>query len=196
MKVLGLIATIALVVASEFVDAAPIAEPQPAVWVSHMLVIDLSNLPKRYSCDELWYKFKAVLMTLGARPDMKILPYRCERGAGSNAYSPKVQLQFSIPRAVSGENARWADLQVSSESIRLQPGSPGRIDRQDCNLLNQIRTTLLPDLGATVIGFNLACQASQSAHSPFGLTVKALIPVSQSLPDVASVVPGIRPSPR
>jgi hypothetical protein len=196
MRVVGLIAAVTVLVASAAANAETPASTQAAVWASHTVIVDLRNLPKRYTCDELWYKFKAVLLTLGARPDLKILPYRCERALGRAAYSPRVQARFSIPRPVSGKQARWADMTVSSKSIRLQPGSPARIDAADCDLLNQMRSTLLPHVGASVTGFNLACQALQSSESPFGLTVKALIPVSESRPDVASAVPADRLGPR
>jgi hypothetical protein len=166
--------------------------PMPAVWTSHTLIVDLRNLPKRYSCDDLWYKFKAVLLTLGARSDIKIFPSRCERSLGSTAYSPKLQLEFSIPQALSAKDAQWADMQAVSKSIRLEPGSPDRIDAKDCDLLEQIKSTLLPYLGDSVTEFSLACQAPQSAETPFGLTVTALIPVSKSAPAVASVLPANR----
>ena len=183
----------AVVVLTVSATAATAAErPVPAVWTPHTLIVDLRNLPKRYSCDELWYKFKAVLVTLGARSDMKILPYRCGRSPGSTAYSPKVQLEFSSLRAVSAKDAQWADTQAVSKSIRLEPGSPDRIDAKDCDLLDQIKSTLLPFLGDSVTGFNLACQAPQSTEPLFGLTVTALIPVSKSAPAVAGVSPANR----
>jgi hypothetical protein len=191
MSVLGF--ATAVVVLTVSATAATAAErPMPAVWTPHTLIVDLRDLPRRYSCDELWYKFKAVLLTLGARSDMKILPYRCERSLGSTAYSPKVQLEFSSPRAVSAKDAQWADMQAVSKSIRLEPGSPDRIDAKDCDLLDQIKSTLLPYLGDSVTGFNLACRAPQSAEPQFGLTVTALIPVSKSAPAVASALPANR----
>lgn len=188
MNVLGFATAIVVLIVSS--TAATAAEsPMPAVWTAHTLIVDLGNLPKRYSCDDLWYKFKAVLLTLGARSDLKIFPFRCERSVGSTAYSPKVQLEFSTPRAVSAKDAQWADLQAVSKSIRLQPGSPDRLDAKDCELLDQIKSTLLPYLEDPVTGFNLACQAPQTAEPSFGLTVTALIPVSKSTPAVASVLP-------
>jgi hypothetical protein len=188
-------AAIAVLAASATAAATTADSPRPAVWTLHTLIVDLRDLPKRYTCDELWYKFKAVLLTLGARPDMKILPYRCERALGSAAYSPKVQLQFSSPRPVSGKDVKWADMQVASKSVRLEPGSPDHIDRQDCELLYQIKSTLLPYLGDPVTGFNLACRAPQLLVPLFGLRVTALVPVSKSQPDVASAVPADRLGP-
>src|SRR5438105_1886663 len=100
---------------------------QPAVWAPHALIVDLRNLPKHYTCDDLWYKFRDVLLAMGARPDMKILPYRCAGHAGSQAYSPKVELQFSMPRTVSGADVKWADLRVIAKPVHLQPGAPAHL---------------------------------------------------------------------
>ena len=91
--------------------------PAPAVWSRHALIVDLHDLPRRYTCDELWYKFKDVLLAIGAAPQMRILPYRCERRVGAMAYSPKVELDFSLPRILSVENAGGATLEVVPKDV-------------------------------------------------------------------------------
>jgi hypothetical protein len=196
MKALGSAAVTALILAATAANGAVAhgAEtPKAAVWSSHALIVDLRNLPKRYTCNDLGYKFRDVLLTIGARPDMKILTYRCERRLGAIAYSPRVQLEFSTLREVSGREVRWADTQVVTKAIRLEPGAPSHLDDQDCALLDQMKSTLLKHIGVTVTVFHLACQAppvsALAAKPPFGLTVEALVPVSESLSHVARVPP-------
>jgi hypothetical protein len=193
MKALGSTAALVLIAAFSAASAASAAEtPQAAVWLPHALIVDLRNLPKRYTCDDLWYKFRDVLLAIGARPDLKILPYRCDRRLGSIAYSPKVQLEFSMPHVVSGKDERWAQMQVSTKSVRLEPGAPGHLDDADCALLSQIRGTLLRSIGTTVTDFRLACLTPPASKPLFDLTVKAVLPVTQP----AAVVAGARPSSR
>ena len=192
MRTVSLLVGVALIVLGASVATAgerPTREDtsQPAVWAPHDLIVDLRNLPKRYTCDDLWYKFRAVLLAIGARPDLKILPYRCEPRAGSAAFSPKVHLRFSTARTVSGTDTRWADVRAGSRLVHLQPGTPDRIDDQDCELLSQMKATLLRYLDDHVVEFNLACQALRRANPPFGMTVSALVPVTNSPPDVANV---------
>ncbi len=110
-----------------------IATSAPAVWAPHELIVNLHDLPKHYSCDDLWYKFRAILLTLGARQDMEILPYRCE------GYSPQVQLKFSAPRLVQGANARWSDLTAVTRTVQIAPGSPDKLDNGDCELMAQVK---------------------------------------------------------
>jgi hypothetical protein len=182
MKVLGLIGGLVLTAVLTAANAA--GASQAAVWSQRALIVDLSNLPKRYTCDELWYKFADVLVAIGARPH-QILPYSCDVRLGAVAYSPKVQLEFSIPSAVSGKDARLANLRVVPKVVRLEPGAPQHLETADCALLNQMRQTLLKAIGADVTGFRLACGAPSVSNPPFVLTVKTLVPVTQTPPVAA-----------
>src|SRR6185437_9789426 len=162
------------------------AGSQPAVWIKHDIVVHLENLPKRYSCDDLWYKFRDVLLTLGARQNMQILAYRCESVLGAIARSPSVHLQFEMPQAVQGADVRWADMQASPRTVRLGPGNPPSLDTSDCELLRQIRSGLLPALSERIVAYHLACQASPAAQHPFSLSVQALEPASAANTRLAS----------
>jgi hypothetical protein len=183
MRLMACIAALGVVVATTTAGGAEAS--YPGVWSRHALIVDLQNLPKRYDCDELWYKFRDVLKAIGARSDMKILPYRCDRG--SAGYSPRVELTFSIPSEVTGKSARLAEMRIVPKSIRLDPGTLQSLNDQDCALLKQMKHTLLRDVGDTVSDSDLACQAPRHAASPpFGLTVKALLPLPPSPTHVAA----------
>lgn len=151
---------------------------EPAVWIQHDIVVHLEDLPRRYSCDDLWYKFRDVLLALGARQNMRILAYRCESALGAIARSPSVHLQFELPQAVQGGDVRWADMQANPRTVRLGPGSPASLDASDCELLRQIKSGLLPALSDHVVAYHLACQAAPAARHPFSLSVQALVPAS------------------
>ncbi len=157
---------------------------RPAVWSPHALIVDLPKLPRRYTCDQLWYKFRDVLAAIGARPDMKILPYGCDSSRATPAglppaYSPKVQLEFATPREVSGQSSRWADLRVVTKSVQLEPGTPAHLDSRDCELMKLIESTLLRKVGVEVADARLACAVPPSSKVPFSLTVSALVPVAE-----------------
>src|SRR5581483_4146859 len=130
MTALGSIAVLTLGAAITTATAAEMT--QPAVWSPHALIVDLQNLPKRYSCDDLWYKFRDVLLALGARPDMKILVYQCGASAGALGYSPRVHLQFSTPELLDRDEAKWAQMQATTRSVRLTSGQPPSLRDSDC----------------------------------------------------------------
>jgi hypothetical protein len=148
-----------------------VAGSAPAVWAPHQLIVDLHELPRHYSCDDLWYKFRGILLALGARQDMEILPYRCEGN------SPQVQLKFSTPRQVEAANTRWAELTAITRKVQIAPGSPDKLDSGDCELIAQVKASLLAYLGDPILSYRLPCQQpTQAGQSAFGLTLKVLVP--------------------
>lgn len=172
-----LLASLVLVVCTVVAEAAA-TTGQPAVWTPHELIVDLHDLPRHYTCDDLWYKFKGILSMLGARQDMEILPYRCD----SN--SPKVQVKFSTPRLVPATQARWADLEAIEREVQIRPGSPEKLASGDCELMSQVKSSILKYLGTEVVAYRLPCKGPREAgEAAFNLTAKVLQPVR---PAVAS----------
>jgi hypothetical protein len=162
--------------------AAPPSEsaPTPAQWRSWDLLVDLQDLPRAYTCNELWYRFHDLLLALGARPDMRILTYHCGTTAAASTRSPSVQLQFALPNELSAADARYADLSAVRTTVRLEPGDPHSLKADDCELLKQINATLLPALPVHVLGPDVTCRApAKSGSRPgFVLRVQALVPRS------------------
>ena len=158
---------------------APTPVGQAARWQQTRLTIRLYNLPKRYSCSELERKFEAVLLELGVRSDAKIAAHRCERPLGAIAYSPSVKLQFWAPEATAAVGGRSTNIRAVRKSILLQPGTPSSLDASDCQLLRQIKDTLIPSLPSDRTGnFRLACGAPVLEHYPaFRVAVDALLPL-------------------
>ncbi len=163
-----------LMIASISPAIATPASDMPAVWFSHAIIVDLDNLPKRYTCDELWYRFRAVLLSIGARPDLQITPYHCDER------SPSVELQFSLPHAIESGQRQLADLRAADNSITLEPGQPTPLDSADCELMRQVKDELFPELPVHIVSFHLSCAAPQTAHHHFKLTLQALTPQPQT----------------
>lgn len=164
------------------------ARARPATWRSHDLIVDFHDLPKRYTCDDLWYKLRDVLLAAGARSDMSILVYRCERGlAEAAARSPRAHLQFSVPEVLPAGESRWADLDVTATTVRLSPGHPASLLDSDCELLRQMKDGLLASLSQQIVSFDLACAAPHSGRWAFNVTVQTLTPSTTSARVVARV---------
>ncbi|MGH8210732.1 MAG: hypothetical protein ACRETD_00495 [Steroidobacteraceae bacterium] len=174
----GLLSVLTAVAATTTAHAAKAAPAgRPAVWTTHDIIVGFERLPKTYSCDALWYKFRDVLRAIGAAPDLRILAYQCGSGLGSLALSPQVHLHFSIPQAVGAAQARWADLDAAPRTVRLAPGHPASLDASDCQLLRQMKDGLLAVLPDRVISFNLAC-AVPATDGPYSVSIEALMPVA------------------
>jgi hypothetical protein len=167
---------VALLVAAT-AGAATVAA-QPARWRPYALIVDLSDLPKDYSCEDLWYKFRDVLKSLGANPQMRVTPYRCGHVPGERTRSPRVELFFKLPEALAGKEARWHDVYVNSAEVSLEPGAPASFTDADCELMRQIKDVLLPALPVRVVAYRLSCEAPSRHQPDFALTVQTLRPVA------------------
>lgn len=157
--------------------APPTAKPptdQPATWVVHDINVNLYNLPRRYSCDELRQKFRDMLLVLGARPDLNVLTSRCELGWRS----PSVRVRFSMPEVVEPTAKRGTVVEASALLVRLEPGHPASLEVTDCELMRQIKDGLLAPIPQHVTTFNLACSAPPSRGVRFNLSVQTLQPLA------------------
>jgi hypothetical protein len=185
-------------VANATVTRAPDSGPavarlavQPAVWVPREVLVQLHNLPKRYSCEALQRKFEDLLTVLGAQRDIRVLAYGCAADSGSGGYSPAVHLHFETPQVVAGAQLQWAHFDanrtnVLPETVQVRPGSPVSFAGDDCALLRQMKAALFPALSVHVVNYRLACQAPPSAQSRYDLSIAALIPTSAGAARVAS----------
>lgn len=155
--------------------AAPTVDTRPADWQRHNTLVEFRNLPKRYSCNELWYKFRDVLWRLGASADIDILPYRCEQALGDRARSPRVRVEYYVPAGRTGAAAQSAHLEARPEEIRIAPGDPASIDSSDCALLRQMKAAL----PGKVVRFDLACSAPPATSQRFSIVVQTLMRVEE-----------------
>jgi hypothetical protein len=135
--------------------AAPTAEP--AQWRTYDVLVPFHDLPKTYSCDELWYRFRDVLLTLGARAYMTITPYDCGYIGGGEARSPRVELKFQLPQLLHGQDTRYAEMSAVSREVRLVPGTPHSLQAGDCELMQQLQGTLLAALPVQVTAATFSC---------------------------------------
>jgi len=152
------------------------ADAGPAEWRSYDLLVDLTDLPRPYTCNELWYRLHDLLLAVGARHYPQIYTYHCGTTRAASSRSPSVQLQFQLPRALAPADARYADVPVVRATVRLAPGVLHSYKPEDCELLKQLSTQLLPSLPVQLVGAGLSCPAPGAAHQGYALEVQALIP--------------------
>ena len=179
---LSLCCTLVLAAARAAPQAAPArpAPSQPAAWQSYDLILDLQQLPRAYSCDELWYKLHDVLLALGARLH-EILPYHC----GPGERSPSVHVRFELPAALQGAAVRWADVRAAERAVELAPGHPQRLGAQDCALVQQLRATLLASIPVRITDARFDCRGAQPGREAFSVSLRALEPLPGKPGDTA-----------
>ncbi len=156
--------------------AASSAAPVPAQWRTYDLLIDLQDLPTSYSCMDLWYKFRDVLLQIGARHYMLIEPQGCQVKGGAAMRSPSVHVKFQLPFELSPAQARYADTSSVEKMIRLSPGQPASLQGADCALMQQLRDELLGTLPVRVTSADFRCG---TPHPSFTVTLDAAVTVPQ-----------------
>lgn len=157
-------------------QAAPPGSPPGtgwAAWIDRDIQVDFQNLPRAYSCNDLWYKLHAVLLAVGAREYMSITPYDCGNGAAHGGRSPSVHLRFQTLRPVTGKDVLWANTHAAPRVVRLAPGEPTRLEAGDCVLVKQLEGTLFAYLGLKADTEKFECAATPSPGD-FALSVKVL----------------------
>jgi len=156
--------------------AAPSSSaPQPATWMDHDVAVSLQNLPKTYTCDELWYKFRDMLLLLGAKSDFRITAQHCAFASGPQDRSPQVELHFSLAQALTAAQIKYATVMVVASTGTLEPNSkPHSFTKADCGLVQQINDLLLPAVPVTVVKKSLDCGAAGSGN--YNLSIQTLTP--------------------
>jgi hypothetical protein len=173
-----IVTLVALVAAASARAAEPASPPQYPAWATWMqkdLIIKLDPLPKRYACNALWYKFRDVLLAMGAKPGLTVLVYPCEGKADLASRDPSVHLQFSMPELLPRAVAGWAQFKAAPRRVELGPGHPASLDAADCDLLRQMKGALLQSLAQRVDHADLVCQLANASAKGFSLDVEALM---------------------
>lgn len=161
------------------------AAARPALWRTYVMIINLQNLPRTYTCDELWYELHGIVLRLGAWPySVNILPYHCSPAPSGSLRSPDVQVQFQLPFFLQGVAAKSAPAQAIERTIRLSPGQPSTLHPSDCQIMQQISGTLLASLPVRIDDEHFDCSASPRRAANFNVTVT--LPVAVKMPAVAT----------
>jgi hypothetical protein len=143
--------------------------------MSHRILVSLTDLPHGYSCNDLWYRFKDVMFAIGAQ-QLQILTYDCPDQNPQPHGSPKVEMKFEFPTALSGDNVRYADFQGTTTSVHLGAGHPASLTADDCALVQQMAGGIFEALGVKVTESKFPCTAPPGATERYAVTVLVLLP--------------------
>ncbi len=153
-----------------------------AAWQPYDILVHLTRLPRPYSCDELWYKFRAVLITLGAGRVDEVAPADCA------STSPSIHVRFVLPRIEPGLSPPAGDIVAAMRTVELAPGSPEHLTAADCYLVREIRESLLTDLPVKVLMARFAC-GRDSASPPPGAATSSVAAGGRYILRVQSLLP-------
>jgi hypothetical protein len=178
------LAFLALFVAAEAPAQAPVenAPPAWAVWAPKELRFVYSGFTSHYSCDGLRDKMRAILLQLGARPDLTVRPVPCSGTAGRPTEFPGVTVSMNVPApwdpnatnaAATPVPAHWKTVVISTELDPLREAG-------DCELIEQVKSRVLPAFNARNVDYHSTCVPHQLQIGGTQLKAEVLIADDQA----------------
>jgi hypothetical protein len=130
--------------------AAAASAQTPAVdgWREREFSFTYMGFTTTYSCEGLKGKVRTILAALGARDDLSIRATGCEIGGGV-ALAPQVHVRAAFPDA------------AADGVVTLAPRRTRGLEAGDCELVEQLRDRVLPDLGFDVRTERAGCVPHQ-----------------------------------
>lgn len=177
-----------------------------ALWVEREINFNFSGFTSYYSCDGLRAKLEWLLGELGARPGFKVRTRGCVRLSGPEVF-PGATIVATVPLEATPELLAElaADAARRELAARAKGGSapvpeaaaqfPARVKRVefssargnfdglqdgDCELMEQARRQLFPQLGVRVVEGQISCTPKQLTLGAVRITVEVLEPVPAS----------------
>lgn len=171
------------------------AAGQPAIWRTYDMIVSFQSLPRTYTCDQLWYEFRGILLRLGAPAStINVLPYDCSPSPTGDMKSPNVQIRFQLPFVLQ-PGVKGAPIEAVQKTIRFSPGKPKTLRPSDCQLLQHIEQTMFASMPVTVEAAHFDCSAPPPRSGRFALTLS--VPAVADTRAAAAARPAnVGPAPR
>jgi hypothetical protein len=159
------------------VDAAHSSET--AVWTPRKVSFAYMGVTTHYSCEGLLENVRSVLLQLGARAeDLHVRPSGCLRGTGPEQF-PGVDATFFVLAPPAVPNAAGRPVEVSWQPVDIMLGATSLERSGNCELLEQIRKSILPLFTTRNLEFTQNCFPHQLTLGGTRLHVEVLKPVQK-----------------
>ncbi|WP_129641759.1 hypothetical protein [Peristeroidobacter agariperforans] len=195
-----LAALLAIVPASVMADSPQ--EEVTAVWKAQQVNFEYRGYSTMYSCRSLEDKLEIILRTVGARENVSLQSYICDEQLGIARF----QISMQSPVIASEENIRELTTHDSKDELVARvngaqlPGAADlerfpavwkkvsfardrdmRLERGDCELVEQLRRQILPRMSVQVVKDNIRCSSAFGNIGSPRLIVSALVPAKDPL---------------
>ena len=148
-------------------DSAP--APTPGTWQSHKYSFQFMGFTTTYSCDGLADKLKKLLLTAGARPDVKSQPGACASSFGRPDKFARADLTFYTLTPADAGAAGGKTVNGTWRPVAFANHSPRELELGDCELVEQFLTQVLPMFATRNVVNNTTCIPNQESGSVMDL---------------------------
>jgi hypothetical protein len=161
-------------------------EPQLAVWADKELTFVYQGFTTRYSCDGLRDKVRGVLLDLGAqKKSLKIQEQGCTSASGRPEPFPGVHVKMRIllpTAAVSPTKSDQTPVPAHWRPVDLKLRDSFSNDSGECELVEQIRSQILPHFSTRNVELNSNCVPHQASATRPSLKMEVLVPDPPATP--------------
>jgi hypothetical protein len=159
--------------------AATVAEPdtQPAAWTAKEVRFTYQGFTTRYSCDGLRDKVRSALLALGARKDLTVQETACSARSGRPDRFPGVTIKMQVLTLLSAGAAAPDAAAVAAhwKTVDLHLDRDAVADSGNCELLEQIKQSILPLFSTRNIEYSSTCVPHQLSAGGTRLRVDVLV---------------------
>jgi hypothetical protein len=176
-------------------------ETTQAVWKPIDTMFTYSGFTSYYSCDGLADRVRDLLRQVGAR-NLKVYGLGCSAPSGGPSVAPSVRIMGEIPIEATPEAiadvTKLHEQRVKDGATKTGSAIPDEftatrhvvtlsnrrdvgIEAGDCELLEQVKGRLLPELGIKVIKSDLHCLPRQVDIGLKTVEVETLTPVNKAV---------------
>jgi len=159
-------------------DQATGAAGQSAVWTQKEVTFVYMGFTTKYSCDGLRDKVKGVLLDLGAqKKDLKVSEFGCTFPYGRPDPFPGVRVKMSVlqPTGAPGADDKQPPVQAHWKPVDLKLRDSLSNDSGECELVEQIRTKLVPLFATRDVDLKDNCIPHQESATRPSLKMQVLV---------------------
>jgi hypothetical protein len=193
------LAFLALSIATEALAEAPAENAPPvwAVWTPKELRFVYSGFTSYYSCDGLRDKMRAILLQLGARPDLTVRPLPCSGVAGRPTVFPGVTVNMNVlaPWDPQTANAAATPVPAHWKTVVITTDLDPLREAGDCELIEQVKSRVQPLFNARNVEYHSTCVPKQLQIGGTQLKAEVLIADEQGAQGSGTRAPTSPPPP-
>lgn len=156
-------------------DAA--ADGRAAVWTEKELTFVYQGFTTQYSCDGLRDKVRGVLLDLGAqKKSLKVMQLGCSSPGGRPDPFPGVRVKMNVLQPAAASNDRQPQVAAHWKPVDLKLRDSFSIDSGECELVEQIRHSIVPLFATRNVELQTNCIPHQATATRPSLKLEVLAP--------------------
>ena len=148
-----------------------------AQWRTQKLEFTYSGFTAFYTCEGLESKVRDILLTFGARKDLKVRALGCDRAQNKPNKVAWVEAEFSSLAPATDKSA-GDTVQATWAPLRLAPNRPTNMGTGECELVDEMRPMLEKGFTMRNTNYQTSCVPKQISVADYSVQTEVLRPVS------------------